>query len=751
MAINDLQWAAFELRRRRDRAQTPEDRAAVNAEIARARTDADFRARLAQIAQHGRFQSGGWGAAQLGLAAATMAPYLPVVGSALGPVGTGIGTAAALGLGGIGAANIAEGLQRRSEGLPGTTMQMGLGAADVGLPFLGPASRLLRGLRGAKLPPPAFKRGTTYTIGPVAPEGPGARFQGQRWTPTSHPGRSAAGVPKPQYTAGTAGATGLARTALQKELDELLPTTLEEGVRARRGGTVGRPDPYIGDPRVPGQGFQPEVTYRGGELPNITRPMEGYEGLPASLAAELRARGARNAALVGGRLATTGRRLVPDPTKGLQTALQERLDRVLPTTLGGPEARVGGTVGKPGPYIADPRVPAQGFQPEVRYSGQPNPPLGGVGIADAGRAASTGARMGAMPPPAFKRGLTYTGRGPVEGVGPYLGPGRGPMSQFGRPIGPGAGGRGGGGTTATPTATPTVTPAVTPTPTGTVPMGIGAAVVAARAGLTPARRTSLDPALQWLQEGLEKTVTSDVTADLLMARGIGGAESAKLLARGTRGAPVGGIKQYRPLEVAGSREMPASAKTMKGRRPPGPRFAEEVTLTNTRRSAEAFNATLAKAERAAAVDELMTSNSFQNARQRLGLGEGLGVPGKKSPLYTDYVLSVSALGMKNRAQGAMKVLTEMGLLTTEQAARLEDLVTEGYMRTHHGFATTGRRTEDLAGMVPVKGKAGRPMGKDLVDYINSIQGLLASLGVLFAGIFTAEQLMPQGGVNAAAG
>ena len=712
MAINDLQWAAFELRRRRDRAQTPEDRAAVNAEIARARTDAGFRARLAQIAQHGRFQSGGWGAAQLGLAAATMAPYLPVVGSALGPVGTGIGTAAALGLGGIGAANIAEGLQRRSEGLPGTTMQMGLGAADVGLPFLGPASRLLRGLRGAKLPPPAFKRGTTYTIGPVAPEGPGARFQGQRWTPTSHPGRSAAGVPKPQYTAGTAGATGLARTALQKELDELLPTTLEEGVRARRGGTVGRPDPYIGDPRVPGQGFQPEVTYRGGELPNITRPMEGYEGLPASLAAELRARGARNAALVGGRLATTGRRLVPDPTKGLQTALQERLDRVLPTTLGGSEARVGGTVGKPGPYIADPRVPAQGFQPEVRYSGQPSPPLA---------------------PPA--------GTGPLHRIAP----------------GPGAGGRGGGGggTTVTPTATPTVTPAVTPavtpTPTGTVPMGIGAAVVAARAGLTPARRTSLDPALQWLQEGLEKTVTSDVTADLLMARGIGGAESAKLLARGTRGAPVGGIKQYRPLEVAGSREMPASAKTMKGRRPPGPRFAEEVTLTNTRRSAEAFNATLAKAERAAAVDELMTSNSFQNARQRLGLGEGLGVPGKKSPLYTDYVLSVSALGMKNRAQGAMKVLTEMGLLTTEQAARLEDLVTEGYMRTHHGFATTGRRTEDLAGMVPVKGKAGRPMGKDLVDYINSIQGLLASLGVLFAGIFTAEQLMPQGGVNAAAG
>ena len=124
MAINDLQWAAFELRRRRDRAQTPEDRAAVNAEIARARTDAGFRARLAQIAQHGRFQSGGWGAAQLGLAAATMAPYLPVVGSALGPVGTGIGTAAALGLGGIGAANIAEGLQRRSEGLPGTTMQI---------------------------------------------------------------------------------------------------------------------------------------------------------------------------------------------------------------------------------------------------------------------------------------------------------------------------------------------------------------------------------------------------------------------------------------------------------------------------------------------------------------------------------------------------------------------------------------------------------------------------------------------------
>ena len=659
MADTIADWAGLELTRRLERAQTARERSQVYADAARARTNADFRARLAQIAQHGRFQSGGWGAAQLGLAAATVAPYLPVVGSALGPVGTGIGTAAALGLGGIGAANIAEGLQRRSEGLPGTTMQMGLGAADVGLPFLGPASRLLRGLRGAKLPPPAFKRGTTYTIGPVAPEGPGARFQGQRWTPTSHPGRSAAGVPKPQYTAGTAGATGLARTALQKELDELLPTTLEEGVRARRGGTVGRPDPYLADPRVPAQGFQPEVRYPAGVAP---------------------------------------------------------------------------------------------------------PPLGGVGIADAGRAASTGARMGAMPPPAFKRGLTYTGRGPVEGVGPYLGPGRGPMSQFGRPIGPGAGGRGGGGggTTATPTATPrvtpAVTPAVTPTPTGTVPKGIGAAVVAARAGLTPAARASVDPSLQWLQGVLEKTVTSDVTANLLMKRGIGGEKFAKLLARATPGARKGGIIQYRAFERGGPYRMEPTKTRHKEL------FAEKFDLANPRRSVEEFNAALGKGEAKAAADELMTSPSLVGVRARLNIGKGLPVPGKKDTGYNAYILSKAGLALKNRAQALTMVMEQMGLLTTEQAARLEALATEGYMRAHHGVATTGRRTKDVAGMAPAvtKGSIGplkgskltrdeRPMAEDLAGYLSELQKIVASLGLLFAGIYGAEQLMPQGGVNAAAG
>jgi hypothetical protein len=146
MAVDDLQWAAFELKRRLDRAKTPEDRATVNAEIARARTSPSFRGRLAEIAQKGRFQSGGWGAAQLGLAGATMAPMLPVVGAALGP----LGILGGLGLAGLGALNIKEGLQRRAEGLPGAGMQMGVGALDVGLPFAGRATRLLRGLKGAK-------------------------------------------------------------------------------------------------------------------------------------------------------------------------------------------------------------------------------------------------------------------------------------------------------------------------------------------------------------------------------------------------------------------------------------------------------------------------------------------------------------------------------------------------------------------------------------------------------------------------
>lgn len=147
------QWAAIALQNRLNNAKTIRERAAVRSDIERAKTDPAFKSRLAEIARRGRFQSGGWEAAQWGLAGASVLPMLPVIGSAFGgPIGTGLGTAAAAGLGAIGLANVKEGLERREEGLPGATEQLFWGAAEA-LPGVGWAGKLLRGLRGIKAAP----------------------------------------------------------------------------------------------------------------------------------------------------------------------------------------------------------------------------------------------------------------------------------------------------------------------------------------------------------------------------------------------------------------------------------------------------------------------------------------------------------------------------------------------------------------------------------------------------------------------
>ena len=149
-SIDDL--AGLELELRMKRARTVNEQMSARQDLIRARRDPAFRARLAEIVRKGQYQSGPWGKAQLGLAAASAAPLaglLPVVGSALGPVGTVLGGLGAAGLMGLGGANIREGMQRRREGLPGGGLQMGLGAADV---LLSPLGTGVGGLfkRGAK-------------------------------------------------------------------------------------------------------------------------------------------------------------------------------------------------------------------------------------------------------------------------------------------------------------------------------------------------------------------------------------------------------------------------------------------------------------------------------------------------------------------------------------------------------------------------------------------------------------------------
>ena len=163
-----IEWSAYELARRKREASTFEDRIEVDRDIARARQDPDFRARMADIGRHGRFQSGPWKTATTAAGVASLAPLaglLPIVGSAIGPVGTGLGLLGAAGLTGLGAANVIEGHRRRQEGLPGAGAQMGWGAADVLLSPLGTgASKLLRGLRGVR--PQAAKASSVTQEGP---------------------------------------------------------------------------------------------------------------------------------------------------------------------------------------------------------------------------------------------------------------------------------------------------------------------------------------------------------------------------------------------------------------------------------------------------------------------------------------------------------------------------------------------------------------------------------------------------------
>lgn len=170
-SIDDL--AGLELDLRMKRARTVNEQVSARQDVMRARRDPAFRARLAEIVSQGQYQSGPWGKAQLGLAAASAAPLaslLPVIGSALGPIGTAVGGLGAAGLMGLGGANIREGMQRRREGLPGGGLQMGLGAADILLSPLGTGigGWLKRGLRGAT-GRPVPRLGASTRMGPGGP------------------------------------------------------------------------------------------------------------------------------------------------------------------------------------------------------------------------------------------------------------------------------------------------------------------------------------------------------------------------------------------------------------------------------------------------------------------------------------------------------------------------------------------------------------------------------------------------------
>jgi len=149
MPSNQNRWAAIELNRREQRIVTAEDQREFNEDVRRAQSDRGFRARLAQIAQHGRYASGIHVPAQL--AAAGLSMLAPPVG-----------IPALLGAMTYGGLNVAEGWKRRQEGIPGAGTQMLFGGIDV-LPF--GVSKAVRGLKGgaktvkdAEKYIPAFRR-----------------------------------------------------------------------------------------------------------------------------------------------------------------------------------------------------------------------------------------------------------------------------------------------------------------------------------------------------------------------------------------------------------------------------------------------------------------------------------------------------------------------------------------------------------------------------------------------------------------
>ena len=135
------QWAAYELQRRLQRADTPTEQASVWRDAERAQQDPEFLARLAEIAERGKYSSGPWGLGKLALAGGTLAGLIP----GLQPLGLASGAA----LAGLAIPTGLEAIQRRSEGLP-WKWQAAEAALDLAAPGVSKLGGLLRGLRGVK-------------------------------------------------------------------------------------------------------------------------------------------------------------------------------------------------------------------------------------------------------------------------------------------------------------------------------------------------------------------------------------------------------------------------------------------------------------------------------------------------------------------------------------------------------------------------------------------------------------------------
>jgi hypothetical protein len=315
------------------------------------------------------------------------------------------------------------------------------------------------------------------------------------------------------------------------------------------------------------------------------------------------------------------------------------------------------------------------------------------------------------------------------------------------------------------------------------------AVTQVMSSLDQKTEAGLVPAMMWwrqvFREAGEK-VTRETLPDVMFAKSLASPKAARLFADPLAHRPTGGVQEYTALKRGLLRELPATPKTELGRRPPGKRISEEAKIENVKKKAEEYYPTLTRPEQAEALNELRTSNSLKNPRARLKLEvEGKWrTPRKTDPEYADYKLTLSSIALKNRFRSGLKILKQQGVLTPESESRIQNLIHEAYLRAQHGFPSSGARFTDKSGRNFLVGRVGgtgkyrahvdiknldeidldalsaserkaldvqlRPM-EAIPEFINYLGPILKSLGVLFAGIFTAEQLMPERGLNAAAG
>jgi hypothetical protein len=787
-------WAAFELDRRLKRADTLEEKSQVWKDAARARQDPEFRARLAQIAEHGRLRSGPWpgaerglfGTSLAGLGAATAGAKLGgVAGSLLGPLGTVAGGAAGAGLGLLGAANLWEGLQRRSEGLPGATGQIGWGAADVAMPF---SARLFRALKGAlpsrSVPPDWWpsalrKREAAERVG-VLPRRQQLGKGPQRATLTGHPFFAPAGVPAKTAPAGERAIRELLEGNLQKNLDYAVPSRLTEGT-ARGGGTVGSPAPHLPETFTRRRSPLGETSARGwgGFVRKVDLPYNQPHvyGLDAGTPSWR--------ATTGGAIPLTSldfasrMRTRRPPPKGASLVPGKKKDwlgNLLKETMGGKVPRLTKT-GRPileqGEDVR--RIPDSkweaGLGPRRIPVEQPN--IYGLDASTPSWRDTTGRTI-----PDLTRQMRI--RTPQPPTTPTTTP-RGTTTAKAAEAAEAAEAPKAAEAAAQPPVTPTAAPQPPVAGLDTIIDDLSTNFI------------SLSPAFQairaimrpgWKEEKLVKEMLFPGSPRPWKDAKSAVAEPWTLFARRRQGSGGGPGKisdeTVYPYEVSKDlQELPGNPLQ---RRPKGERFARKMTISNKRHVLEEWRSRdLTNNEWRSAVKQFYEKPSYKGARERLGLGDKKTVAKPKGVSqedpawvrYDNWLMSISGVAMSNRMSATMKILQKQGLLSPKMEIRLTELVHEGYTRAHHQIATTGFQAFKRSGEDPLVGvrkgtpsayyprkkvsseregtSETSPLGQEMIDFLNGLREITASLALLFAGVFAANQFMPQGDMNAAAG